>query len=181
MTNDLLLQSLIKQLVWDLNRLGCKVRFRKLLYPTGCFGYMWDNHHEIYIDKTKPLFTQYVVLIHERQHYLCEINGCFCMKSALFWAEYHAMKPEEFEILRLCGIRQSIDLAMADANRYVKLKWPVHLKALRRIFKLKQFRDAARKANCLRQYNILIKHMNKSLENLRGVENEAAKKNSTVS
>lgn len=148
-----------------LNKMGCKVWFVEKVPIKGARGCYLNNI--MHINKNADLWEQYNIEIHEGQHFKCQNEKCFCwpMKTD-FWAEYHAFKAGFTELLDLLSITKILIFVNKYINKIYKNKWSAHLKALRKVLRLKRFREAARSNFELRRYNSILKRLDNYIEKL---------------
>ncbi|MHA1275391.1 MAG: hypothetical protein ACTSQS_18460 [Promethearchaeota archaeon] len=117
-------------------------------------GFFDEDSGNIYINKKLRKIRREIVFQHEKQHKKCFNSRCSCWsKGTEFWCEYHAMKAEfEFSMkneklvqkLYFKAVILSLKRYLRDMNK-VK-SWKAHYQALRKVCKLKKFKQLAKKS-----------------------------------
>lgn len=109
-------------------------------------GYYEEATDEVCVSSGLGKYEAEVVYLHERQHQLCWKSGCKCYKQPNdVMCEYHALRGELSAVLQ----RGSVRLARAYLKNVRALEakakqdsgWVHHIKALRRVKKLKAFKQ----------------------------------------
>lgn len=108
-------------------------------------GYYEEATDTVCVSSGLGKYEAEVIYFHERQHQLCWKSGCRCYKrSNDVMCEYHALKGELLAVLQ----RGSVRLARAYLKNVRALEekakqdsgWADHIKALRRVKRLKAFK-----------------------------------------
>jgi len=116
-------------------------------------GFFDEEDGQIYIRKNQGRITKEIIFAHESQHKDCCENSCFCWVMVnLFWCEYHAFRAELYYVLdqnksRIWNLY--FQGVIKDLTKYYSLIDAVegqiqHFKALRKVCKMKLFREFAK-------------------------------------
>jgi hypothetical protein len=126
-------------------------------------GIFDEDDGNIYINEDLPKMGRELVYAHECQHRTCFYSNCSCYKkNSIFYVEYHAFLAELIFILKINSVQYWKYYLMGVIEELNKFNnpdingWLDHFRALRKVCKLKAFKEKAKKFNCWKKISKLL-------------------------